>query len=82
MNSLSETKPKKRVLEIIRDDKTISNDTKEVLNKWFSDFSESFSGFKNNQDLAYDDVFLSSIEKLKEQLELLTPTQIFEKKQN
>ena len=53
--NLSEPKSHKKILEVIRDDNTISSDLKEVLQKWYKDFADNFSGLKNNPDLAFDD---------------------------
>ena len=60
-------------MEIIRDDNTISCDIKEVLAKWHTDFSNSFSGLQQNPDLAFDDNFLKTITDLKKQLDSLSP---------
>ena len=42
LKSLSEPKSSKVVLEIIRQDKSISTDIKEVLERWHSDISGLF----------------------------------------
>ena len=73
INQLTERKQTKVILEIIREDKTISNDLKEVLQKWHLDFSKSFSGLKDNPENAFDDDFLAHIEKLKQQFEEMSP---------
>ena len=50
--------PSKRiVLKIIREDKTISSDIKEVLNKWFIDISKLYSGIRENPEVVFDDNF-------------------------
>ena len=65
LKSLAEPKSSKVVLEIIRQDKSISTDIKEVLERWHSDISGLFSGFRENPDLAYDDHFFQQISDLK-----------------
>ena len=42
LKALSEQKPSNVLLEIVCDDGTISSDKKEVLLKWYSDFSQCF----------------------------------------
>ena len=46
LNSLAQTKSKQVIMEIIRDDGSISCDLKEVLAKWHNYFSKSFSGLQ------------------------------------
>ena len=53
------------LLEIIRQDGSISTDKREVLEKWCSDFSDCFKGMKDDPDLVFDEGFLESIENLK-----------------
>ena len=72
IKSLSEPKSGKVVLEIIRQDKSISTDIKEVLERWHSDISGLFSGFRENPDLAYDDHFFQQISDLKNEFENLS----------
>ena len=53
--SLSEPKSSKVILEIIKDDKSISTDIKEILARWYADISGLFSGIRENPELAYND---------------------------
>ena len=68
--SLSEPKSSKVILEIIRNDKSISTDIKEILTRWHSDISGLFSGVRENPELAYDDRFSSKSMTLKLSLKL------------
>ena len=60
LKALSDRKSSSVLLEIIRQDGSISTDKKEVLERWCSDFSECFKGIKDDPDLVFDDTFLSS----------------------
>ena len=59
----------KAALEIIRDDKTISKDLKEVLNKWYKDISGLFSGLHDNPELAFDQEFYERVLEKKKEFE-------------
>ena len=72
LKALSDRKPASVLLEIIRQDGSISTDKKEVLEKWCSDFSECFKGIKDDPDLVYDDNFLESIVNLKAMFDSLS----------
>ena len=72
IKSLSEPKSSKVVMEIIRQDNTISTDIKEVLDRWHSDISGLFSGIRENPDLAYNDDFFQEICDLKVEFENLS----------
>ena len=75
IKSLSEPKSSRVILEIIRQDKSISTDIKEILERWHSDISGLFSGFRENPNLAYDDNFFQEISDLKNEFENLTNEQ-------
>ena len=62
----------KAALEIVREDKSISQDIKEVLSRWYSDISSLFSGMKNDPDVVFDDEFYNKIVDQKNQFELLS----------
>ena len=64
--------PKRDILEMIRDDGSITNDSKEILYKWYSDFSKCFSSLQDNSDVAFDDKFYDKICTLKSEFELLS----------
>ena len=53
-------------------DGTISNDVREVLFKWHTDFSECFAGLREDANLAMDDNFYSKVIKLKDDFEKLS----------
>ena len=72
---MSDHKPSHVLLEIIRQDGTISSDLKEVLSKWHSDFSACFKGIKDDPNLVFDDNFLEQITKLKSDFENLSQEQ-------
>ena len=61
LKALSDHKPTHVLLEVIRDDETISKDIKDVLEKWHKDFSECFKGIKDDPDLVFDDEFLENL---------------------
>ena len=75
MKALSDHKPSHVLLEIIRQDGTVSSDVKEVLTKWHSDFSACFKGIKDDPNLVFDDNFLEQITKLKSDFENLSQEQ-------
>ena len=59
----------KAALEIVRKDGTISNDVKEVLERWLNDISRLFSGLQENPEVAFDDAFYNEVlEKKRENL--------------
>ena len=72
LKALSDRKSASVLLEIIRDDGSISSDKKEVLEKWCSDFTKCFKGMKDDPDLVYDDEFLENVTKLKENFDSLS----------
>ena len=55
----------------MRDDKSISNDVKEVLERWHSDISNLFSGIRDNPDMAFDEDFYQQIILKKQEFENL-----------
>ena len=61
INALSEPKSSKVVMEIIREDGTISGDVKDVLTRWYTDISGLFAGAKESPELVFDEKFLSQI---------------------
>ena len=75
LKALSDSKNSHVLFEIIRDDGSISKDKKEVLSKWYSDFSECFKGIKDDPDLVFDEHFLSQITKLKSDFEEMSHEQ-------
>ena len=63
----------KVLLEILRDDETVSTDKKEVLQRWYDDISALFSGLRDDPSNAFDDIFYSNIESLKSEFDSLDP---------
>ena len=49
------------LLEIIREDGSISTDKKEVLEKWCTDFTQCYKGMKDDPDLVFDYEFLENL---------------------
>ena len=72
LKALSDRKSSAVLLEIIRQDGSISTDKKEVLEKWYSDFSECFKGIKDDPDLVFDDSYLESVVNLKNDFDRLS----------
>ena len=58
LNQLNSPPTARAALEIIREDKTISRDLKEILERWFKDISSLFSGLREDPDLAFDNTFM------------------------
>ena len=75
INALSEPKSSKVILEIIRQDKSITTDIKEILERWHTDISGLFSGLRENPEMAYDDDFFKEICDLKNDFENLSNEQ-------
>ena len=65
LKALSDRKTSHVLLEVIRQDGSISKDKKVVLEKWYNDFSQCFRGMKDDPDLVFDDEFLDRISTLK-----------------
>ena len=61
LKDLSEPKKERELLEIIRNDGTISNDKKEILQKWYKDYAESFGDLKSNPNPAFAYEFFERI---------------------
>ena len=62
----------KAVLEIIREDNSISTDIKEILVRWHSDISKLFSGLRDSPEFAFDDEFYNDIIEKKIEFESLS----------
>ena len=48
-------------LEIVKSDGTISNDVREILEKWHYDISRLFSGVRENPEMVFNDSFYEDI---------------------
>ena len=60
-------------MEIVRADKTISRDVREVLERWHHDISTLFSGIRENPETAFDDIFYQEILQKKQEFENMSP---------
>ena len=65
-------------LEIVRKDKTISLDLKEILERWHMDISGFFSGLRENPEFAFDENFYKKILTKKAEFENLSSEVQFE----
>ena len=75
LKKLSNPPSSKAVLEIVREDGTISNDVKEVLKRWHEDIGKLFSGLRENPEFAFDNDFYEEIIEKKNEFENLAPEQ-------
>ena len=57
LRKLSNPPSTRAALEIVREDKSISHDIKEVMSRCHRDISQLFSGFRDNPEFAFDDEF-------------------------
>ena len=64
--------PTRPPLEIVREDETISNDLKEILERWHHDISRLFSGLRENPEMAFNEAFYNEILTKKEEFENMT----------
>ena len=65
--------PGRTALEIVREDGSISNDIKEVLQRWHADIGALFSGLQSNPYFAFDEKFYSEVLAKKQEFESLSP---------
>ena len=72
LKKLNNPPSSRAALEIVRADSTISNDLKEVLERWLSDISKLFSGIRDDPDMAFDDKFYEEILVKKSEFENLS----------
>ena len=73
LKALSGQKSSHVLLEILREDGSVSNEKREVLQKWYNDFSQCFKGIKDDPDMVFDDQYLDQITKLKTDFDKLSP---------
>ena len=73
LKKLSDTPSNRAVLEIVREDGTISNDVKEVLKRWHDDIGKLFAGLRANPDFVFDDAFYEEVIEKKNEFEKLAP---------
>ena len=48
-------------LKIVRGDDTISRDLKEILERWFNDISQLFSGLRDDPEVVFDENFYQEV---------------------
>ena len=73
LKALSDKKPAHVLLEIIREDGSVSTEIKDVLSKWHHDFEDCFRGLKDDPDLVVDDHFLETVTQLKNDFDNISP---------
>ena len=56
-------------LEIIREDKTVSRDMREILERWYRDISGLFSGLQENPEVAFNEAFYQEVLDKKKEFE-------------
>ena len=69
----------KAALEIVRQDKSISRDIKEILERWHNDISNLFSGIRENPDMAFDEDFYRQVLERKNEFENLADDEQIER---
>ena len=78
LKKLDDRPSSRAALEIVREDKTISRDLKEILERWHKDISGLFSGLRDQPEFAFDENFYQKILTKKAEFENLS----FEKQLN
>ena len=73
LKKLSNPPNTRAALEIVREDKSISTDIREILARWHKDIGMLFSGLRENPDFAFDDSFYEEILEKKQEFEALSP---------
>ena len=73
LKQLSNLPSTRAALEIVREDKSISNDIQEILQRWHKDIAHLFSGLRDNPEFAFDDNFYDEILQKKTEFEALSP---------
>ena len=81
LKKLGDPPSSKVVLEIIREDESISTDIQEILTRWHTDISKLFSGLRDNPEFSFDDQFFEEILAKKEELENILPQEFSENSQ-
>ena len=61
LKKLSNPPSARAALEIVREDKSISTDIKQILKRWHTDISKLFSGLRENPEFAFNDEFYDEI---------------------
>ena len=69
LKRLSNPPTARAALEIIREDKTISRDLKEILERWYKDISGLFSGLHDDPEIAFNQEFYEEVLKKKNEFE-------------
>ena len=79
LKKLGSKKSSKAVLEIIRADKSVSADTREVLERWYLDISKLYSGIRSDPEMAFNDNFYEEMVRKKQEFESLSSEQQYER---
>ena len=53
--------PAKRVLEIVKEDGSLSREVGEILERWAKDISNLYAGLHESPDIAFDDNFFMKL---------------------
>ena len=59
----------KAALEIVREDGSITNDIKEVLERWFKDISRLYTGLREDPEVVFDEEFYREVLEKKREFE-------------
>lgn len=63
----------KAALEIVREDGSITNEIKEVLERWFRDISRLYSGLREDPEVVFDEEFYREVLEKKREFEEMSP---------
>ena len=61
LKKLNNPPSSRAALQIVRADKSISRDLKEILERWLTDISTLFSGVREDPAMSFDDNFYEEI---------------------
>ena len=71
LKQLNDKKTPEKVLEIVKEDKSISRDIGEILQRWHHDIAKLYSGLREDPNISFDDSFYSDIVAKKREFEQL-----------
>ena len=69
LKSLNNHPTARAALEIIREDKSVSRDMREILERWYRDISGLFSGLQENPEVAFNEAFYQEVLDKKKEFE-------------
>ena len=78
LKKLGDPPSSKAVLEIIRQDESISTDLQEILMRWQNDISKLFSGLREEPEFVFDDIFYEEILNKKKEFENICPEDVLQ----